>query len=788
MAAASASSAPLTSAMPSASATPEMLAAFPLEVRPTCPTVLIPFEEQLYSLPVHKLDITTEFNVSTAYVRFTGKWKNIAIYKSDCMFVLPLEGTVTQVSIRVADRLYETVVLPKDEVSKIQQEQKIEDEQKGGGRPSSLLGSNPPVASAPTSAENKNSSQNPYEVYIPNLFRLPIPGVGSGEEVEISAIFMEPLFFSEGKYHFKMPLRFGANLIPDSKTIADVLTINCVINSVTPTTQWFSNTHQVRVKSNQYPRIELEVFDINSPPSKKKLGGVMESKETSSDQLIGADAEEPGGGEDDAEKPVEDVGETGDDVLASPTQSTDFKFAYSIASDTILTTIIKEEEPGVEDEGTFCLFVTPPSAKPTNRFSRNIYFLIDRSGSMTGPPFQEAVRALEFALKALRPEDYFNIVSFDHRRAHFSPQDLVPATAENLRKAVDWLKEYQPENGGTDIITPLHYAVEKLESKLDSVPVDSLPFVVLLTDGCVPNEREICQEVSKRCKRTRILTYGIGFYCNWYFLKMLAQIGRGFSDIVVYKERICAQMTQLLGMASQPVLTNVELSLPGVKSVELYPFPLPDLFMGAPLTVSGKYRGRFPDVVTLKGDLADQKTWQTQIHTRTSDVIPVNKVFLKQRLDLLTASAWLKESRELEEEIIDLSCRESMPSAYTAMVAFQTDDERKKQLDSMRNTSRTFRSSGQSAAAAGSSAAKSDEPGAPSKKKKWYRDPKKLAALAVGHAVVIGAAAYSFGDVGASLSNLPVIGAIGDAFSGDCCGCDCGDGCGDCDCGDCLSC
>jgi len=127
------------------------LSAFPLHARPTCPTVLIPFEEQLYSLPAQKLDVNVEFQISTAFVRVTGKWQNIAIYKvrlgyllsafltfmliqwvfgisltavirgeqSDCMFVLPLNGTVTSISIKVANRLYETVVLPKDEVKRV---------------------------------------------------------------------------------------------------------------------------------------------------------------------------------------------------------------------------------------------------------------------------------------------------------------------------------------------------------------------------------------------------------------------------------------------------------------------------------------------------------------------------------------------------------------------------------------------------------------------------------------------------------------------------------------------
>ena len=49
-------------------------------------------------------------------------------------------------------------------------------------------------------------------------------------------------------------------------------------------------------------------------------------------------------------------------------------------------------------------------------------------------------------------------------------------------------------------------------------------------------------------------------------------------------------------------------------------------------------------------------------------VIPVGKVFIKQRIDLLSAKAWLEESEETKKEVVDLSCDESMPSPYTMMV------------------------------------------------------------------------------------------------------------------------
>ena len=50
---------------------------------------------------------------------------------------------------------------------------------------------------------------------------------------------------------------------------------------------------------------------------------------------------------------------------------------------------------------------------------------------------------------------------------------------------------------------------------------DLLPFLVLITDGAVQNEREICEKIEENKKmRTRFLTLGIEIL-QWYFLKML---------------------------------------------------------------------------------------------------------------------------------------------------------------------------------------------------------------------------------------------------------------------------
>lgn len=281
---------------------------------------------------------------------------------------------------------------------------------------------------------------------------------------------------------------------------------------------------------------------------------------------------------------------------------------------------------------------------------------------------------------------------------------------------------------------------------------------------------------------------------------MLAEIGRGFSDNCVYSEQIYGRVQQLMNMASTPVLTSLSLALEGVEQCELYPFPLRDLFVGAPLLVAGKFiasRG-FPAKIGLQGTLSDVSAWSCgrctsalrwpcglgswsfrcwrecrcassfpasrcvrvdlgphcpvlivavcfcsavqgkvialDVLTTENGQVPVNKVFLKQRIDLLTARAWLEESKEIEAQIVALSVAESMPCAYTSMVAYETTPAKKEEQNKKDGKTET----------------KGEEKKGEQKKKSGGVSAGTVAAVAVGGVIVLGAAAFAFGDVGTS--------------------------------------
>ena len=139
--------------------------------------------------------------------------------------------------------------------------------------------------------------------------------------------------------------------------------------------------------------------------------------------------------------------------------------------------------------------------------------------------------ALAQAIQQLTDIDHFNIIQFDHEQTIWSPTGPVAATASNRcerylasgpclaflfgacvhsQQALQWIGGIQAR-GTTDILTPLKMALNTLEN----FPVNlagglGLPLIFLLTDGCVRDEREICQYVEAQRRRVRIMTMGIG--------------------------------------------------------------------------------------------------------------------------------------------------------------------------------------------------------------------------------------------------------------------------------------
>eukprot|EP00486_Rosalina_sp_Unknown_P002218 CAMPEP_0201575932 /NCGR_PEP_ID=MMETSP0190_2-20130828/21376_1 /ASSEMBLY_ACC=CAM_ASM_000263 /TAXON_ID=37353 /ORGANISM="Rosalina sp." /LENGTH=670 /DNA_ID=CAMNT_0048006147 /DNA_START=227 /DNA_END=2239 /DNA_ORIENTATION=+ len=655
-----------------------------------------------------------------------GEWTNRTKDTLDCVFALPTPGTIMNVTLHIGqDRILTTAIVSKEDAQELVQQ---------------IQANNPDADDKKTSSNNYQSvdathitpeEANPYEQYVPDLFRLPFGNVAPGDTISLKCEYIEPLDYYKKGYIVSLPLYFPPGTMIESAPWDQVVHVECKINALTPNSKIDCWTHHIKTKAEENGKGIVTV----------KSGACKELEEKNQYMQPNRNQHDP------------NISRTG----------RDFELSYSVKSEKTMAHCIQETDIEDPNSGSLCLFITPPATLNTT-FGRAFFFLLDRSGSMVGEPFREATRALNRALDRLRPSDQFNVCAFDHRQVYYQPS-LVPANKEMLTNCKTWITTYVPERGGTTMDAPINYALEQLEKS------DLLPFVVLITDGAVQNEREICEKIEQNKKmRTRFLTLGIGSYCNWFFLKMLSKLGRGFSDIVVYRERIYHKMDHLLRMANTPVLTDIEVGLKG-DEIEIYPFPIPDLFIGAPVVIAARYSStECPKKIAIRGfnPHGDQETIQCKVERRND--LPVEKIFIKQQIDLMTADAWLKKSKKLENKVIDVSVHSNMPSMFTDVVMFETTqllfEEEEKKLDQLINDN--------------------DDPDANTRHRrdrlmaKVKNNKKTVAALAVGGtAAIVAVGVMSFGDVQATMDNIPILGGGGD-LDIDIDGC-----CDDCNCGDC---
>lgn len=333
---------------------------------------------------------------------------------------------------------------------------------------------------------------------------------------------------------------------------------------------------------------------------------------------------------------------------------------------------------------------------------------------------RDAVRAVAEALDYLEEHDRFNIVQFDHESEPFAASLLEP-TKENLDEARKWLNGIYAR-GGTSIMAPLIQVISILEQS----PL--IPCIFLVTDGRVRDEQSITQAVAQQARRSRLFTVGIGPYCNGTFLQSLAKFGRGVHKHSLVTDKIYSTMRSLFQYAQLPLLTDITVDIEDVSSVEIYPFPIPDLYAAGPVIVAGKYSGKFPERVVISGKFPDQSYFTTTAMPQEGTFIPVHKVFMKQHLDDLVMRAWLSNDRQQRRDAVEASQQYNIPCPYTAMVAYETTPAK---LQKMKHNQ--------------------------GKKKRSAL----IAGAAVGTVAVVGAALVGFGSIQATFAASSVAAAMG---------------------------
>ncbi|KAG8367134.1 hypothetical protein BUALT_Bualt16G0041100 [Buddleja alternifolia] len=337
--------------------------------------------------------------------------------------------------------------------------------------------------------------------------------------------------------------------------------------------------------------------------------------------------------------------------------SYDFVFKYTISSSHTFGGVLLSPPSSldVDRREMFCCYFFPRKLLSRKVFRREVVFVVDISGSMSGKPLDNTKTALFSALAKLDPEDLFNVIAFNGETYLFS-SSLEPATAEAIEKVTQWIIMNFVAGGGTNILLPLNQAIEMLSDSRNSMPI-----IFLITDGAVEDERHICDTMKSQLTgqkevSPRIYTLGIGTFCNHYFLRMLAILGRGNHAAASSVDLIEARMRGLFASASSIFLANIAFNnYDEIDDLEVFPSQIPDLSSESPFILSGRYHGKFPETLKVRGILQDMSKFSLDLKVQDAKEIPLRQMLAKQEIDLLTAQAWYSENKELKEKVFSVS-------------------------------------------------------------------------------------------------------------------------------------
>ncbi|MDP2840882.1 MAG: VIT and VWA domain-containing protein, partial [Candidatus Methanoperedens sp.] len=203
----------------------------------------------------------------------------------------------------------------------------------------------------------------------------------------------------------------------------------------------------------------------------------------------------------------------------------------------------------------------------TTALSKDIVFVIDKSGSMSGEKIAQVKSVFTKIISDLPPDDYFNVIFFDTDMRRYS-SSLMEANTKNKADAANFVNNLDA-NGGTDINQALLDAVGMF--KVDSQRV---PIIVFLTDG-EPTEgitspyviRKNIKDANNAKVSIFTIAFGIENEANYDFLKALSLENYGIAQRFFQEGKVEEEMTNFYKTISTPLITDMSFTYNAVSDV-----------------------------------------------------------------------------------------------------------------------------------------------------------------------------------------------------------------------------
>ena len=476
----------------------------------------------------------------------------------------------------------------------------------------------------------------------PNIFTQKVANIEPGKTIDVNIKYFNTLAYVDGWYEFVFPMVVGPRFNPPGSTDG----VGAVARGKAGISGQKTEVQYLKPGERSGHDISLAV-DIDA--------GVAIEKVICSSHVITNNSATP-------EK--RSVKLSGLDSIPNK----DFVLRYKVAGKTVKSALVTHRD---KRGGFFTLMLYPPeNLSHLKRAPMEMIFVLDCSGSMSGKPIAKAKQAILRALKKLQPNDTFQVIRFSNNASQFGP-DPVPATPDNIRKAIAYV-EHLHGSGGTMMIEGIKAALDFAHDP------KRFRLVSFMTDGYIGNEAQILAAVHERLDASRIFSFGVGTSVNRYLLDRMAKLGKGAVAYIGLEDNAAEVVDLFYERISHPALTDVAIDWGDLDVTDVFPSRIPDLFVGRPVILTGRFNGQGNTTIRVTGSIGDL-TQEIAIPVNLSDSASTHKgiacVWARKRIETLANQTTYDSNPDLPGEIKQVALKYGLMSAYTAFIA--VDSSRK---------------------------------------------------------------------------------------------------------------
>ncbi len=526
-------------------------------------------------------------------------------------------------------------------------------------------------------AVKRGSTASLLEQERPNIFTQSVGNIKPGKEIHIEISYVDVLNYDMGTYEFHFPMVVGPRFIPGAPIskkpelpselkgkVGEIEESETLTEEGHPSgTGWSPDTTRVTDASRITPPTLKPGYRTGHDIS---LSVTLEAGVPIGDiKIVNHEAT------------LKRMGASSATAEISPSDSIpnkDFVMKYTVAGEKSEMAVLAHSKG--TDQGYFMLMIQPKlHAELAQAPPRDLVFLVDASGSMSGEPLDKVKEAMRHFFRLSKPNDTVQVITFANRAENLFEKP-VPATQDNVKRALKFTQQIQA-SGGTEMLTGIQ--------KVLNEPADSerVRIVVMLTDGQIGNEAEIIEEVGKHAgDQIRFWTIGIGSSPNRFLIDGVAKQGGGMSGVLELNTDPKELVSRIVHRIHRAQLANIRIDWNDLSVYEVFPRRIPELWTGSPVILFGRYANGGKTQLELSG-AAEGKPLSYSLDVTLPNVNPehgvLSTVWARKKIEDISAQMYYADTPEVREEIKQVAITYRLMSQYTSFVAV---DESEVQLAS----------------------------------------------------------------------------------------------------------